>query len=178
MEWTERIFEAEDPILIRKVKQPFGWMGNMSPHPVKHEGHEYRTCEALFQCLRVEDEAVREAIRAEKSPMGAKLKAKKHSTARTIECLTPEDLDLMRLTLRVKLEHHRAFVDRLLETGDRCIVEDCSRRQRGTGLFWGAALRDDGSWAGMNWLGELWMELRRELAAAKPEPEDGIFDLF
>lgn len=43
-----------------------------------------------------------------------------------------------------------------------CIVEDCTKRQRGSGLFWGAALID-GKWQSQNWLGQLWMELREEL---------------
>lgn len=45
------------------------------------------------------------------------------------------------------------------------IVEDCTRRQRGSGPFWGAALIG-GEWEGTNTLGVLWMELRGKLRSA------------
>ena len=57
----------------------------MSPYPVKYRGKVYRTTEALFQCLRVTNETVAELIRAEKSPMGAKMVAKKYRTSRVVE---------------------------------------------------------------------------------------------
>ena len=37
-------------IAFRKVKEDFGWLGNMSPHIVKYNDEWYRTAEALFQC--------------------------------------------------------------------------------------------------------------------------------
>ena len=64
-------------ILIRKVKDLHGWLGNMSPYPIEFNGKLYRTTEALFQALRFSDEEVIEAIRAEKSPMAAKFAAKR-----------------------------------------------------------------------------------------------------
>jgi len=64
--------------------------------------------------------------------------------------------------LRLKIEQHPELRETLIESGDAFIVEDCTKRQRGSGLFWGAALID-GSWVGQNWLGKLWMELRQNL---------------
>jgi hypothetical protein len=79
-----------------------------------------------------------------------------------VEPMGDEDLDNMRLCLRLKVEQHPELAEALLETGDELIVEDCTKRQRGTGLLWGAALVD-GQWLGENWLGKLWMELRASL---------------
>ena len=161
-----------DPVLVRRTKDPYGWLGNMSPFPVKYQRVEYRTTEALFQCMRLPwDSPVRELIRQEKSPMGAKIKAMEHNDQRVIECLGEQDLDNMRICLRLKVEQHPQLRPWLLQTGDRPIVEDCTRRQRGTGLFWGAALLDDGTWYGMNWLGRLWEEIRSELQA-----QEDLFD--
>lgn len=139
----------------------------MSRFKVVHEGIEYPSTEALFQCLRVEDEEVRALIRAETNAFKAKLMAKKHADKRTIECLSDVDLDNMRLCLRLKLEQHPNLAEMLLDTDDRIIIEDCSNRQRGTGLFWGAALHEDGHWFGANWLGALWMEQRQRLVAER-----------
>jgi len=148
-------------ILIRKVKDEYGWLGNMSPHPVSHVGKTYRTAEALFQSLRFNDYEIIEAIRDQKSPMAAKMKAKKHRDRMVVVPLSEADLENMRLVLRLKLLQHPKLRTLLLATGDQEIIEDCTKRPRGSGLFWGAANRD-GQWVGENWLGRLWMELRAE----------------
>jgi N-glycosidase YbiA len=152
--------DADNPVIIRKVAEPFGWMGNMSPHPVEHGGKRWRTTEALFQAMRFSDETVIEAIRAEKSPMAAKMKAKSFSELRTTTPLSEADLDNMRTCLRLKLDTHSHLEQELLLTEDRPIVEDCTRRKQGAGLFWGAALWPGGTWVGDNWLGRMWMEIR------------------
>ena len=149
-------------ILIRKVKEPHGWLGNMSPYPVDFEGKQFRTTEALFQSLRFQNEEVIEAIRAEKSPMAAKFAAKKHKKGMVVEPLSESDVENMKLCLKLKVEQHPELRDRLLATGDAVIIEDCTKRKRGSGLFWGAGL-DDGSWIGQNTLGKLWMEIRHGL---------------
>jgi ribA/ribD-fused uncharacterized protein len=148
------------PCLIRRVKQEFGILGNMSAHPVTSGGVEWRTNEALFQAMRFDaNDPIIHEIRAEKNPMAAKLKAKGAADRMVIEQLGETDLDNMRLCLRLKLAAHEDVQAALRATEDRPIVEDCTKRQRGSGLFWGAALREDG-WHGENWLGRLWMELR------------------
>ena len=61
-------------IAFTKVTLPYGWLGNMAPFPVLYGLLEWRTTEALFQALRfAADDPVRELIRAEKSPMAAKM---------------------------------------------------------------------------------------------------------
>ena len=151
-------------IVIGKVKDEGGCWGNMAPFPIEFDGKRWLTSEALFQAMRFDDEQIREAIRNEKSPMGAKMKAKKNREKMIVTPMSEADLKNMRLVLRLKIEQHPALRQMLIESGDAFIVEDCTRRQRGSGLFWGAALID-GEWVGQNWLGKLWMELRDELAA-------------
>jgi len=152
----------EPIIAFTKVALPFGWLGNMAPYPVTYGGKAWRTTEALFQALRFEDESIREAIRQEKSPMAAKMVAKRHKSQMVVVPMGAADLDNMRRALRLKLQAHPALGRQLLATGGARIVEDCSRRPHGSGLFWGAALRE-GRWVGENWLGRLWEELRASL---------------
>jgi len=160
-------------VIIRKVKEVNGWLGNMSKHPVQHEEKWWLTAEALFQALRFPMDAVndkgeniRELIRAQKSPMTAKLKAKARAIRdqRNIIPMEDEDLKNMRMVLRLKFKCNCNPLERdLLATGDRLIVEDCSKRPRGSGLFWGAQRLADGTWGGKNKLGQLLMELRTEI---------------
>ena len=93
-------------VIIRDVKGEYGWLGNMSPHPVEHDGIWWKTAEALFQALRFpmdavndEGENIREIIRAQKSPMAAKMKAKSSKSQMIIEPMGVEDLKNMKMVL-------------------------------------------------------------------------------
>jgi N-glycosidase YbiA len=151
------------PIAFTKVKMEHGWLGNMAAFPVVYAGHEWRTTEHLFQALRFEDEAVRKEIRDNKSPMAAKMAAKKHKDKMTVVPQSEVDQAIMMLCLRLKIDQHPELRKLLLLTGDETIIEDCTSRPRGSGLFWGAAKQDDGSWKGENVLGKLWMTIRNEI---------------
>jgi len=66
-------------ILIRAVKDAYGWLGNMSPHPVSYEGRLFKTSEHLFQWKRYDGyPEIQKELLAQESPMGLKMKAKKH----------------------------------------------------------------------------------------------------
>ena len=152
-------------IAFTKVKLPYGWLGNMSPYPVTYEGKEYRTTEALFQALRFpEYPEISEEIRAQTSPMAAKMTAKKYP-----ECINAgETIDNQRMLmcLKLKLDQHPELVQMLRDTGDATIIEDCTNRDRGSARFWGAVLVD-GMWQGKNVLGNMWMHLREKLRRAQ-----------
>lgn len=150
-------------ILFKRVRDPFGWFSNMSPFPVG----DYPTAEAFFQAARFDDPAIREAIRACKSPMAAKMTAKAHADKMVIRPRSTEDLELMRHVVRMKVEQHPALRGWLLATGNEEIVEDVSARQNESGLFWGAVPTPSGL-RGANWLGRIWMDLRDELRGPKP----------
>lgn len=152
------------PVLTRKVREANGWLGNMSPHPIEVGEHYFLTSEALFQCLRFEDPEIIEEICSQTSPMTAKMKAKKYKKEMTVVPMSEDDVDNMRLCLRLKLKQNPELRDQLLETGDEPIIEDCTKRPNGSGKFWGMALKD-GEWVGENTLGKLWMELRSQVTA-------------
>lgn len=150
-------------ISFTKVKLPFGWLGNMSPFPVLFGGVSWPTTEHLFQALRFPSGApIREEIRGTKSPMAAKLLAKSRVAEMVVAPRSQEDLDLMRLCLRLKVEQHPDLKRQLLETQDEQIVEDASKRPNVSGMFWGLCKQGE-AWVGENALGVLWMELRSAL---------------
>lgn len=162
------------PITFTKVKLPHGWLGNMAPYPVVYGGETWKTTEALFQALRFDDARIRAEIRDQKSPMSAKMVAKKNWAHMVVKPKSAKDLDNMEMVLRLKLEQHPELKELLLATGDEEIIEDVTNRpgvdkeyaleQRHT--FWGAALRDS-EWVGLNFLGKIWMKLRGELRGAQ-----------
>lgn len=94
--------------------------------------------------------------------MGAKLVAKKHASEMVIQPWSDDDLALMSDVLRMKTIAYPDLARQLIATGDATIIEDCTNRPNGSGLFWGAALQN-GMWVGQNQLGKLWMSLRQEL---------------
>lgn len=159
------IAKVEDnPVVFRKVKDEFGWMSNMSAHPVRWEGEHYRTTEALFQCLRFSPDQVhiRNLIRSQTLPMDAKNVAKSFAGEMRIQERGGADMENMRTCLELKIATYPALRDALLTTGERTIIEDVTRRPEGSGLFWGAALEGD-TWRGSNCLGVLWMDIREAL---------------
>ena len=157
-------------ISFTKTELPYGWLGNMFAAPITYQGQIWRTCEALFQALRFEDVTIREMIRNEKSPMAAKMvaKRKEYMTKRVVEPMSMEDIDNMMLCLRIKFDQHRGLRDKLLKTKDNIIFEDVSARNRARHKFWGT-VKTDRKLDGNNMLGKLLMELRVEI-----KNEDGF----
>ncbi len=154
---------VSDEIAFTKVKLPFGWLGNMAPYYVIYEGDLWRTTEALFQAMRFRDASIRQLIRDERSPMGAKFVARSRINLMDVEPRSAVDLDNMRACLRLKVDQHPILGLELMRTGQRKIIEDETRRRYRSDLFWGAAREADGTWTGRNELGKMWMDLRSEL---------------
>jgi ribA/ribD-fused uncharacterized protein len=166
---TASVQKDQTVVAFTKVDLPYGWMGNMAPYPLQCKGKRYLTSEALFQCLRFEGHpTVQEEIRAESSPMAAKMKAKKHKALlqEAAGVLGEPDLERMKVCLKLKLEQHPRLKLLLLQTGQKQIIEDSSKRASKSGLFWGAKwIPEKGKWEGNNALGKLWMEIRGGLHA-------------
>jgi predicted NAD-dependent protein-ADP-ribosyltransferase YbiA (DUF1768 family) len=133
----------------------------MAPHKIEHAGKQWRTPEALFQALRyAESDPTREKIWAATSPMTAKMLSKQFGSFRVIVPQGVEDVENMRMILRLKLEQHPKLIPDLLALKGVTIIEDCSARRNASGLFWGAAWEDSlKGWVGTNTLGKLWMEI-------------------
>jgi len=151
-------------IAFTKVVLPYGWLGNMAPFSVKHETGTYKTAEHLFQCLRLPlDHPGRQEIKDQKSPMAAKMVSKKYVEDFIVVPCSEEDVQNMLMVLRAKLKTNPHLAMLLKDSGNATIIEDCTKRQHGSGLFWGAA-RINGEWKGENVLGKLWMMIRNDLA--------------
>jgi predicted NAD-dependent protein-ADP-ribosyltransferase YbiA (DUF1768 family) len=165
--WTSPQPESPTDIGFITTKEPHGWLHCMSAYPLFWAGNRYPTAEHLFQCLRFSlYPQIQDEILAKPSPMAAKWVACKHKALLGRRPRywdeSPDDIDRMRFVLRLKLDQHPALAVKLKATGQAVLVEDCSRRDRGSARFWGA-VKSGGKWCGANVLGCLWMELRDTL---------------
>lgn len=153
-------------IIIKKVKEEYGWLSCMSPYPVSYMGVKHKTCEHLFQSRRFEGyPEIQKLIQEQLSPMGAKMKARKNRVIlnrgeKWDEALT--DIILMKECLQLKIEQHPDLKDKLVKTGNATIIEDCTSHDRESARFWGMVFKD-GKWIGDNILGKLWMEIRENI---------------
>lgn len=153
-------------IRITQVNDQYGWLHCMSAHKVVDNNIIFRTTEALFQWKRFSNYPnVQKEILEQKSPMTAKMKARKNRALlnRGVKWDESEaDLPLMKKCMELKIQQHPSLSEKLIETGDAIIIEDCTIHDRESARFWGA-VEFDGEWHGENILGKLWMEIRKEL---------------
>jgi len=73
-------YQVSECISFRKTREEWGGLSNMcAGYPIEIQGIEIRTSEALYQSLKFPDHAfIQREILKQKSPMSAKMKAKKH----------------------------------------------------------------------------------------------------
>src|ERR1043166_6761888 len=161
-----REYERSASVVFLRTKEAFGGLSNMaSGFPVRVNGGRIATSEALYQACRFphRPEAQRLVIE-QTSPMAAKMKTKPYRDD------SRPDWDrvrvkIMRWCLRVKFaQNYSTFSRLLLSTGDAPIVEE-SRKDP----FWGAKPLDEQKLVGMNVLGRLLMELRKDLGEGNPQ---------
>lgn len=170
----------QEVIPFSRSKDPYGWLSNMSRYVIKYGGVDWPSTENLFQALRFSDPAKRERIRQIDNPFLSKEETKKIAAEKwyDVEPRSEEDLDNMRVCVRLKLEQYPDLQRVLMNTDDKLLIEDvtarCQRKIGKSDIFWGMMLKD-GVWTGDNWLGKIWMEERdrlnnEELKKGKQKP--------
>lgn len=157
-------------IEFTKVDLPYGWLGNMYGSPIHYNGKIWKTSEALFQALRFEDEGIREMIRNEKSPMGAKMKAKANKDKMVVVPMSDVDVNNMRMVVRLKFDQNPVLKSKLEISGDHIIIENIGSRNGERHLFWGMK-KVDGEWIGNNVMGKILMDLRKDYLKFKKSVE-------
>lgn len=154
-------YERKKCVVFLDTKGTYGGLSNMaSGFPLRANGIEIRTSEALYQCCRYpHDPATQQWVLDQKSPMWTKKVSGREDRTRAD---WPEvRVQVMRWCLRVKLcQHVDNFGALLWMSGARPIVEE-SRKDE----FWGTMAQEDGTLVGSNVLGKLLMELREEYIA-------------
>jgi N-glycosidase YbiA len=124
----------------------------------------FDTSEAAYHWFKFPGQPELQArIRAAQSAHDAFKLAEHHRELRRLDWDVIK-LDVMREILRAKAQQHEYVRRKLLETGDRELIENSWRDD-----YWGWGPNRDGQ----NMLGKLWMEIREELRAeAGPKATD------
>jgi predicted NAD-dependent protein-ADP-ribosyltransferase YbiA (DUF1768 family) len=144
-------------------------MGNMPHFEVSYQGKKFKSSEHLFQWLRYRGHSrIQKRIREHKNSLYMKKTVHTPSEYLIRPLNQKRDKRRMMICLRAKVKAYPWMAKRLLLTGNAVIIENVSKRPRGSGMVWGAAWDPErGAWLGHNWLGRAWMKLRTELRRAR-----------
>lgn len=140
-------------------EQPFYPLSNFSSFTLRWKGYRFDTSEAAYHWEKFPaigqgvESPEANAIRVAASAHAAFKIAEQNSWYRRPDWDAVK-VGIMREILRAKAEQHEYVRRKLLETGDRELVENSWRDS-----FWGWGPNRDGQ----NMLGKLWMEIRAEL---------------
>lgn len=144
-------------------EQEFYVLSNFSSFRLHWEGVDFDTSEHAYHWAKFPAaEDVRSAILTARSAHEA------FKMAQTYKRFRRPDWDhvkvgIMREILMLKVQQHEYVKRKLLETGDRLLIEDSWRDG-----YWGWGP----SRLGQNMLGKLWMQIRAEIARQSKEGKD------
>lgn len=134
-------------------------LSNFSSFQIEWRGQLWPTSEHAYHAEKFEDPELREHIRLARSAHDAYRIAQQHK-----QCYRKNwdkiKLGVMKLILHEKVAQHEYVRRKLLESGNRELVEMSWRDD-----FWGWGPNKDGA----NHLGRLWMEIRDELRSEMRE---------
>jgi ribA/ribD-fused uncharacterized protein len=139
------------------VGDPFGEFSNFAPFPIVLKGKRWPTSEHYFQAQKFAGTAHAEEIRQAKKPMLAAEMGRDRKRPLRRDWDKVKDA-VMLDALRAKFTQHADLRALLLSTGEARLVEHTTNDN-----YWG----DGGDGSGKNRLGQLLMQVRDELRAAK-----------
>ncbi|KKU77091.1 MAG: hypothetical protein UY12_C0023G0005 [Parcubacteria group bacterium GW2011_GWA2_47_8b] len=126
---------------------------NFSSFAIEWKGVLWPTSEHAYHSEKFDNEDLKNQIRNARSAHEA-LKLAQANIGKYRKNWDSIKLDIMKQILRAKVDQHPYVKKKLLETGDKELVEDSWRD-----AYWGWGPNKDGE----NHLGKLWMEVRAEL---------------
>lgn len=157
---------SQEPVLF--YEREFYVLSNFSSFMVEYDGYVFPTSEHVYHYRKFEARygsppfgsdvlQAQQEVKFSRSAHDAQKIAKSH------KALWRPDWDgvkigIMEEILWLKVEQHEYVKRKLLETGDREIIEDSWRDD-----FWGWGENKDGQ----NHLGKLWMKIREKLKEAE-----------
>lgn len=140
-------------ILFYATDKPYGEFSNFSRHPIELSGLLWPTSEHYFQAQKFAGTPSAEEVRAQPTPMLAAQMGRRRDLPFRPDWEAVKDAVMMD-ALRAKFTQHPELHALLLSTGDAELIEHTANDS-----YWA----DGGDGRGRNRLGELLMELRREL---------------
>lgn len=148
-----KCYKSDTPKRVCFYEQEFYCLSNFSSFEVEINGARAPTVEHAYHVLKFEDPTIQHFILDARSAHDAF----KYAQALK-EFVRPDwndvKVEFMKELLITKVEQHPYVYKKLMETGDRELVEDSWRDS-----FWGWGEDHNGQ----NQLGKLWMEIRTSL---------------
>lgn len=126
---------------------------NYSSFMLEWNGKLYPTSEHAYHSEKFEEENLKEQLRNARSAHDSQVFANTNKDKRRKDW-DDVKLGIMREILKSKVSQHPYVMKKLIESGDKELIEDSWRDD-----FWGWGPNKDGA----NHLGKLWMEIRSEL---------------
>lgn len=144
--------QENDPIFF--YPKEFYVFDNFSSFQVEYEGYLWPTSEHAYQARGFKDSSpdIYERIKNARSAHDAQKIAYENRSERASNWDLVKK-DVMKDILRNKINQHPYVLKKLLQSGERTIIEDSWRDST-----WGWGPNKDGK----NLLGNIWMELRKE----------------
>ena len=143
--------EAEEAIYF--YEHDYYIFSNFSAFMLEWKGRDWMTSEHAYHSEKFTDEKIKDGIHATRSAHDALNLSHEHK-----ESYRPDweevKLAVMKEILYAKAKQHPYVMKKLLDSGDRLLVENSWRDD-----FWGWGPNKDGK----NHLGKLWMEVRNEV---------------
>lgn len=161
-------------VKFNKVNEEYGFLSNMSNHPIEYNGKIYPRAEHWFICSRFGfDEHIVARICNISNPITVKILSKeilKETPEKLkVQMLSSEDIENMSKLIELKISQYEWMKWALLAT-DGEIIEDVTTRAAtsDSSLFWGSAVVKPNEQStpftvGKNILGILWVMLRAKL---------------
>lgn len=147
---------------ITEFKGEYRWLSNFWPAQVTLDGWVYPSVEHAYQASKILDPKLRDAIRTCETPTEAK------RLGRAVPLRTGWTglrLTIMRDLVTQKFRNDRYLRLKLIETGDRPLVEGNTWGD----IFWGVC-----NGVGENHLGRILMEVRALLASEESDQTEGF----
>jgi len=142
--------DTEKQILF--YENEFYVFSNYSSFAIEWKGKIYPTSEHTYHSEKFVDENIKEQIRNTRSAHDSQ-KLAEANRDKYRKDWSEVRLEIMKDILRAKVKQHSYVKKKLLESGEKELVEDSWRDS-----FWGWGPNKDGE----NHLGKLWMEVREE----------------
>ncbi|MGD9276592.1 MAG: NADAR family protein [Candidatus Pacearchaeota archaeon] len=143
---------AEDKIFF--YPKEFYVFDNFSSFQIEYNGFVFPTSEHAYQAMKFikANPKIFEEIKKAKSAHEAQKLAMKNKDKVDLEW-EKNKIHIMKSILKNKIDQHPYILKKLLQSGEREIIEDSWRDE-----IWGWGKNKDGK----NLLGKIWMELREE----------------
>ncbi len=133
----------------------YAWLSNFSEHAITLDGQRWPSVEHFYQAQKYVDQQIVQRIRQSDSPQKARKTGQDRSLVTRPDWESTK-VSVMQRAVSAKFEQHRRLKDLLAKTGAEEIVHQSS-----SDLFWGRNETGEGE----NRLGELIMEIRKDLAS-------------